>query len=177
MYALRTQLFRALVMVTLISSSIYLTSWKDSPPSVYIVRNVAWNDFIAQIAPVPYESPQVSLGKEMLIIQNFLKSHETEVRVGIYDVEVFKAIDQARARLQKADRDLETLRNELSYKEKQAKLGGDRWNSGQASSVANVSSRLSREKDSVSFVSRFPARRATTSSTEDLVAKTVGKLT
>jgi hypothetical protein len=59
----------------------------------------------------------------MLIIQKFLKSHETEVRVGIYDVEVFKAIDQARARLQKADRDLETLRNELSYKEEQAKLG------------------------------------------------------
>ena len=123
MYALRTQLFRALVMVTLISSSIYLTSWKDSPPSVYIVRNIAWNEFIAQIASVPYESPQDSLGKEMLNIQKFLKSHETEVRIGIYDVEVFKAIDQARARLQKADRALETLRNELSYKEEQAKLG------------------------------------------------------
>ena len=52
----------------------------------------------------------------------FLKAHETEVRVGIYDLEAFKAIDQARARLQKADRDLETLRNELSYKEEQAKL-------------------------------------------------------
>ena len=61
MYALRTQLFRALVMVTLISSSIYLTYWKDSPPSVYIVRNVAWNDFIAQIASVPYESPDRDL--------------------------------------------------------------------------------------------------------------------
>ncbi len=58
MYALRTQLFRALVMVTLISSSIYLTYWKDRPPSVYIVRNIAWNDFIAQIASVPYESPR-----------------------------------------------------------------------------------------------------------------------
>ena len=59
----------------------------------------------------------------MLIIQKFLKSHETEVKVGIYDIEVFKAIDQARARLQKADRDLEMLRNELSYKETQARLG------------------------------------------------------
>ena len=59
----------------------------------------------------------------MLIIQKFLKPHETEVKVGIYDVEVFKAIDQARARLQKADRDLEMLRNELSYKETQARLG------------------------------------------------------
>ena len=78
MYALRTQFFRAIVMVTVIGSSIYLTYAKDSPPSVYIVRNVAWNDFIAQIASVPYESP---------------------------------------------DRDLETLRNELSYKEEQAKVG------------------------------------------------------
>jgi hypothetical protein len=119
----RTQLFRAIVVVTLISSCVYLTYGKDSAPKVYIERNVAWNDFIAQIASVPYESPQDSLGKEMLIIQKFLKSHETEVRVGIYDVEVFRAIDQARARLQKADKDLETLRNELSYKEEQAKLG------------------------------------------------------
>ena len=123
MNILRIQLFRAIVMATLISSSIYLAYGKDGPPNVYIVRNVAWNDFIAQIASVPYESPQDSLGKEMLIIQKFLKSHETEVRVGIYDVEVFKAIDQARARLQKADRDLETLRSELSYREEQAKLG------------------------------------------------------
>jgi hypothetical protein len=104
------------VIITLISSSVYLAYGKESP-NVYIVRNVAWNDFIAQMASVPYESPQDSLGKEMLI------SHETEVRAGIYDVEVFKAIDQVRARLQKADRDLETLRNELSYKEEQARLG------------------------------------------------------
>jgi hypothetical protein len=123
MNIVRTQLFRATVMVTLISSCIYLTYGKDRPPGVYIVRNVAWNDFIAQIASVPYGAPQDSLGKEMLIIQRFLKSHETEVKVGIYDVEVFKAIDQARTRLQKADRDLETLRNELSYKEEQARLG------------------------------------------------------
>jgi len=91
--------------------------------NVYIVRNVAWNDFIAQIASVPSESPQDSLGTEMLIIQKFLKSHETEVKVGIYAVEVFKAIDQARARLQKADRNLETLRNELSYKGRATKVG------------------------------------------------------
>jgi hypothetical protein len=122
MNIVHTQLFRAIVMITLISSCVYLAYGKESP-NVYIVRNVAWNDFIAQIASVPKESPQDSLGKEMLIIQKFLKSHETEVKVGIYDVEVFKAIDQARARLEKADRDLETLRNELSYKEEQARLG------------------------------------------------------
>jgi len=63
----------------------------------------------------------------VLVVQKFLKAHETEVRVGVYDLEVFKAIDQARARLQKADRDMETLRKELSYKKDQAKVGGDLW--------------------------------------------------
>ena len=48
--------------------------------------------------------------------------HETEANVGVYDLAVLRAIDQVRARLQKADKDLETLRNELSYKEAQAKL-------------------------------------------------------
>ena len=122
MKMIRTQFFRAIVIITLISSCVYLAYGKESP-NIYIVRNVAWNDFIAQIASAPYESPQNSLGKEMLVIQKFLKSHETEVRVGIYDVEVFQAIDQARARLQKADSDLKTLRNELSYKEEQARVG------------------------------------------------------
>jgi hypothetical protein len=122
MKMIRTQFFRAIVVITLISSCVYLAHGKESP-NVYIVRNVAWNDFIAQIASVPYESPQDSLGKEMLIIQKFLKSHETEVRVGIYDVEVFKAIDQARARLQKADRDLETLRNEPVLQGRTCKVG------------------------------------------------------
>ena len=122
MNIVRTLVFRAIAIVALISSCVYLAHGKESP-SIYIVRNVAWNDFIGQVASVPYESPQDSLGKEMRIIQKFLKLHETEVRVGIYDIEVFKAIDQARARLQKADRDLETLRNELSYKETQTRLG------------------------------------------------------
>ena len=117
-----TLVFRAIVIIALVGSCVYLACGKEGP-GVYIVRNVAWNDFVDQVASVPYQSPQDSLRKEMLIIQKFLKSHETEVKVGIYDVEVFKAIDQARARLQKADRDLEMLRNELSYKETQARLG------------------------------------------------------
>jgi hypothetical protein len=45
------------------------------------------------------------------------------VNVGVYDVTVFRTIDHVRARLQKADKDLETIKNELSYKEEQAKLG------------------------------------------------------
>jgi hypothetical protein len=88
-----------------------------------IARNIAWNEFVSQIQYLPDDSPEDSLCKEALIIQKFLEAHETERKVGIYDLEVFRAIDQARARLQKADNDLETLRNELSYKEGQETLG------------------------------------------------------
>jgi len=122
MNIIRTQLFRAIVIIALISSSVYLAYGKESP-NVYIARNVAWNDFITQIKFLPQDSPQDSLDKEMLVIQKFLKAHETEGRVGIYDLEVFKAIDKVRGRLQKADRDLERLRSELSFKEEQTKLG------------------------------------------------------
>ncbi len=115
-------LFRAFLLVTLISSYAYLTYGKDDPSIVHIVRNVAWNDLITQIKFLPDDSPLDSLDKELRIVQKLLKAHETEVSVGIYDIEVFRAIDGARSRLQKADKDLETLRNELSYKE-QAKLG------------------------------------------------------
>ncbi len=69
------------------------------------------------------DSPHETLGKEILLIQKFLKEHQSEVSVGIYDINVFKAIDQARARLQKADKDLEAIRNELSYRESQATAG------------------------------------------------------
>jgi hypothetical protein len=119
----RILLLRALLLVTLISLCVYLTYGKEGPRVTHIVRNVAWNDFVSQIKFLPDDSPEDSLDKELLVIQKFLKAHETEMRVGIYDLEVFRAIDRARARLQKADRDLETLRNELSYKEEQAKLG------------------------------------------------------
>ena len=123
MNIIRTLLFRAFRLVTLVTSYVFLTYGKEGPAVVHIVRNVAWNDLMTQIRFLPDDSPQDSLDKEMLVILKFLKAHETEGRVGIYDLEVFRAIDQARARLQKADKDLETLRNELSYKEEQANLG------------------------------------------------------
>jgi len=123
MNIIRILLLRAFVLVILISSFVYVTHGKEGPSVVHITRNVAWNDFITQIKFLPDDSPQESLDKEMVVIQRFLKAHETETRVDIYDLEVFKAIDRARARLQKADKDLETLGRELSYKEQQARLG------------------------------------------------------
>ena len=116
-------LFRAFLLLTLIASYVFLTYGKEGPSFVHIVRNEAWNDLITQIKFVPADSPEDSIDKEIVVIQRFLKAHEAEVRVDSYDLEVFKAIDRARTRLQKADRDLETLRNELSYKEEKAKLG------------------------------------------------------
>ena len=116
-------LFRAFLLLTLIASYVFLTYGKEGPSFVHIVRNEAWNDLITQIKFVPAASPEDSIDKEIVVIQRFLKAHEAEVRVDSYDLEVFKAIDRARTRLQKADRDLETLRNELSYKEEKAKLG------------------------------------------------------
>ena len=115
---------RAFLLITLLILFACLTYGTEGRPLVvHIVRNVAWNDFISQINFLPDDSPQDSIDKEMLVIQRFLREHETETNVGVYDLAVFRAIDQVRARLHKADKDLETLRNELSYKEEQARLG------------------------------------------------------
>jgi hypothetical protein len=119
----RTLLFRGLLLVTLIGSYSYQTFGKEGASVVPIVRNLAWNDFVAQIEFLPNDSPQDSLGKDLQIIQSFLQAHEAEVKVGIYDLQVFRAIDRARARLRRADKNLETIRNELSHKEQQARLG------------------------------------------------------
>lgn len=118
----RVRFSRAFLLFALVSSYVYAAG-KESPSLIRIVRNAAWNDFVTQIKFLPDDSPQDSLDKEMRVIQKFLKAHETEVQVGVYDLVVFRAIDKARARLQRADKDLETLRNELSYREEQAKLG------------------------------------------------------
>src|SRR5258707_5417045 len=121
---------RAFLVITLLILFACLTYGTEGrPPAVHIVRNVAWNDFTSQINFLPDDSPQDSFDKELLVVQKFLKAHETEVRVGVYDLEVFRAIDQARARLQKADRDLQTLRKSCPTRKRKQSLGGDLWNS------------------------------------------------
>jgi len=115
--------FGAFLLVTLTGLCVCRMFGKGHESVAPIMRNVAWNDFVSQIKALPDDSAEDSFAKETLTIQTFLKAHETEATIGIYDLEVFKAIDRARARLQKADKDLEALRNELSYREQQAKLG------------------------------------------------------
>jgi hypothetical protein len=123
MKTVRFLAFRALLLVTFITAYVYFLFGQERQQSVSIVRNAAWNDLVRQMDPMTDDSPQETLGKEIVLIQKFLREHQFEVSIGIYDIAVFRAIDQARARLQKADKDLETIKNELSYKENQARGG------------------------------------------------------
>ena len=123
MKTMRFLVFRAFLLVALITSCFYFLYGQERGHVVPIARNVAWNDLVNQIKYVPDDSPQESLFKEILVIQKFLSEHTTEVSVTEYDIAVFRAIDQVRARLQKADKDLETIKKELSYKEQLAKGG------------------------------------------------------
>jgi hypothetical protein len=123
MKTIRFLVFRVFLLIALITTYLYLLYGQEREHGVPIVRNAAWNDLVRQMDPSADDSPHETLGKEIVLIQKFLREHQSEVRVGIYDISVFRAIDQARARLQKSDKDLETIRNELSFKEYQAKGG------------------------------------------------------
>ena len=123
MKTIRFLVFRVFLLIAFITSCFYFLYGQERGHSVPIVRNVAWNDLVTQIKYLPDDSPQESLFKEVLVIQKFLSEHASEVSVTDYDIAVFRAIDQVRARLQKADKDLETIKKELSYKEQQAKIG------------------------------------------------------
>jgi hypothetical protein len=123
MKTIRFLIFRVFLLIAFITSCFYFLYGQEREHGVPIVRNVAWNDLVTQIKYVPDDSPQECLFKEVLVIQKFLSQHATEVSVTDYDIAVFKAIDQVRARLQKADKDLETIKKELSYREQEAKTG------------------------------------------------------
>ena len=123
MKSVRSLVFRVFLLLGFLTTYLYFLYGQEGDHIVRIARNAAWNDLVRQIDPSMDDSPHESLGKEIVLIQKFLREHQSEVTVGIYDIAVFKAIDQVRARLQKADKDLETIRSELSYKEYQAKSG------------------------------------------------------
>lgn len=123
MKTIRFLVFRVFLLIALITSCFYFLYGQERGRVVPVTRNVAWNDLVTQIKYVPDDSKQESLFKEVLVIQKFLSQHAAEVSVTDYDIAVFRAIDQVRARLQKADKDLETIRKELSYKEQQARIG------------------------------------------------------
>jgi hypothetical protein len=74
---------------------------------VPITRNAAWNDLLDQFDTGRTSASNESDSSGLLLIQKFLT--------------VFRAVDHVRARFQKADKDLETIREALSYKEFQAR--------------------------------------------------------
>ena len=123
MKTIRFLVFRVFLLIAFITSCFYFLYGQERGHVGPVVRNVAWNDLVTQFKYVPDDSPQESLFKEALVIQKFLSKHSTEESVTDYDIAVFRAIDQVRARLQKADKDLETIKKELSYKEQEAKTG------------------------------------------------------
>ena len=123
MKTVRFLVFRAFLLITFITAYLYFLYGQEREQGIPIARNAAWNDLVRQIDPSMDDSPHETLGKEIVLIQRFLQEHQSEVSVGIYDISVFKAIDQVRARLQKADKELEAIRNELSYREGQATAG------------------------------------------------------
>jgi hypothetical protein len=123
MKSVRFLVFRVFLLIAFLSTYLYFLYGQEREQGVPIARNAAWNDLVRQIDPSMDDTPHETLGKEIVLIQRFLKEHQSEVSVGIYDINVFKAIDQARARLQKADKDLEAIRSELSYRESQATAG------------------------------------------------------
>lgn len=123
MKTIRFLIFRVFLLFAFLTAYLYFLYGQEREHGVPIVRNAAWNDLVTQIDFSENDSPRETLRKEVVLIQKFLREHQSEVSVSIYDITVFKAIDQARARLQKADKDLETIRKELSYKEYQARGG------------------------------------------------------
>ena len=123
MKTIRFLVFRVFLLIAFITTCVYFFYGQEREHGVPIVRNAAWNDLVRVMDPSVDDSSRETLGKEIVLIQKFLREHQSEVSVRIYDTAVFRAIDQARAPLQKADKDLETIKNELAYKEVQAKLG------------------------------------------------------
>lgn len=117
MKTVRFLVFRALLLITFITTYLYFLYGQEGKPLVPIARNAAWNDLVRQMDPSVDDSAHETLGTEVVLIQKFLREHQSEANVRVYDIAVFKAIDQVRVRLHQADKDLETIRNELSYKE------------------------------------------------------------
>lgn len=123
MKTVRFLFFRVLLLITFVTTYLYFLYGQEREHFVPITRNAAWNDLVHQIDPSVDNSAHETLGTEIILIEKFLREHQSEVNVGVYDMPVFKAIDQVRARLQQADKDLETIRKELSYREYEARGG------------------------------------------------------
>jgi hypothetical protein len=87
----RLLVFRALLLVTLITTYLYFLYGQEREHFVPIARNAAWNDLVRQIDPSVDNSAHETLGTEVVFIQKFLREHQSEVNVHVYDIAVFKS--------------------------------------------------------------------------------------
>lgn len=85
---------------------------KVQVPLVPIPRNAAWNDLQRQA---------IAAHDNLDVVHQFLVEHQTEVKVEVFDVKTFRAIDEAAANLKVAQKDLAFIRSELEYKEQARK--------------------------------------------------------
>lgn len=116
---IRHSALRLFLILALLTTCLLRVSGREH--GVPITRNTAWNDLLEQFDTGRTNASNESDSSDLILIQKLLKEHETEVTVGVYVVTVFRAVDHVRARFQKADNDLETIREALSYKEFQAR--------------------------------------------------------
>lgn len=75
MKTIRFLVFRVLLLVAFITTYLYLLYGQERQHFISIVRNAAWNDLVSQIDLQADDSPHETLGKEILLIQNFLREH------------------------------------------------------------------------------------------------------
>src|SRR6266403_2694235 len=168
---------RAFLVITLLILFACLTYGTEGrPPAVHIVRNVAWNDFISQINFLPDDSPQDSFDKELLVVQKFLKAHETESELESTTSKYSGPLTKHERVCRRPTGIWKHYEKSCPTRKRKQSLGGDLWNSGQPSFAASVSSPSPRDKVSVTSASRFPARRVTTSSTAGFEPETVGTI-
>jgi len=139
MNILRILLFGAFLLVTLTGLCVCRMEGKGHESFVPIMRNIVWNDFVSQIRFLPDDSAEDSFAKGTLTVQRFLKAHATETRIGIYDLEVFRAIDHARVCRRPIWIGKSSETNCPTGKSKQSS-GGEPCNSQPSSAAANVMS-------------------------------------
>jgi hypothetical protein len=120
MKTIRLLIFRAFLLIAFMTAYLCLLYGHERGHVVPIARNTAWNDLVIQVNPDMGDSSADSLRKELLYIQSFLAEHKSDPAP---EPTTLLPSRLSTARFQKADKDLETIKNELSYKEAQTKLG------------------------------------------------------
>ena len=84
MKVVRFLFFRALLLITFITTYLYFLYGQEREHLVPIARNAAWNDLVRQIDPSQDNSARETLGTEVVLIEKFLREHQREVNVGVY---------------------------------------------------------------------------------------------